>query len=239
VDTGMIKAFSMAYADRSLFPLGAACLPYKRFPPEFIADRSLWQGSPMDVEALVAKQPSLKSLISSHAALLEEQLDDGRDWLFDTEQPGYADISVHSVYAWILNFRGMKDVLSSTKFPKANAWISRLSALLNSKKASNAVEKIKGDAAAKLIGDFAGTPGGADIDFDEDEAGRNGLKVGMQVSVAPDDNAKNFPTIGKLLGFSREEIVVETKGSAVTSVRCHFPRLNFSIRPLPGSTSKL
>lgn len=39
-DTGMIAAFAMSYSDRSLFPLAAALLPYKKFPESFIADRS-------------------------------------------------------------------------------------------------------------------------------------------------------------------------------------------------------
>lgn len=39
-DTGMIKAFAMFYGDRPLFELGAASLPYNKFAPEFIKDRS-------------------------------------------------------------------------------------------------------------------------------------------------------------------------------------------------------
>lgn len=39
-DTGMIKAFAMSYADRVLFPLAAENLPYGKFPPAFIKDRT-------------------------------------------------------------------------------------------------------------------------------------------------------------------------------------------------------
>lgn len=39
-DTGMIKAFAMYYVDRPLFELGASVLPYNKFKPEFIKDRS-------------------------------------------------------------------------------------------------------------------------------------------------------------------------------------------------------
>ena len=39
-DTGMIKALCMTYADRALFPLAAENLPYRKFTPEFVNDRS-------------------------------------------------------------------------------------------------------------------------------------------------------------------------------------------------------
>jgi hypothetical protein len=34
-------------------------------------------------------------------ASLENQLSDGREWLFDTEQPSLADISIYLIYAWV------------------------------------------------------------------------------------------------------------------------------------------
>ena len=49
--------------------------------------------------------------------LLEEQLKDGREWLFDTSRPGYGDLSAHFFWGWMLKFRGMKDVMSPSKFP--------------------------------------------------------------------------------------------------------------------------
>jgi glutathione S-transferase len=39
-DTGMIKAFSMYYADRTLFSLASACLPLREFGESFRKDRS-------------------------------------------------------------------------------------------------------------------------------------------------------------------------------------------------------
>jgi len=40
VDTGMIKAFAQNYPERVLFPLGAALLPWQKFQPSFVKDRS-------------------------------------------------------------------------------------------------------------------------------------------------------------------------------------------------------
>ncbi|KAH8113218.1 hypothetical protein DFH11DRAFT_325744 [Phellopilus nigrolimitatus] len=236
-DTGMIKALTTFYVDRPLFYLASRCLPYQKFTPEFIEDRSKWFGEPMNVEAILLKQPLFKSLLSSHMSLLEEQLVDGREWVFDTAAVGYGDISIYSVYGWIIRFRGMREVLSVEKFPKSFAWMGRMSEFVNAKREANAptIDKIQANAASKLIADSASLQS-SEVFFDSDEAGLLGLKLGDLVSVAPEDNATNYPTTGKLVGLSRDEFVLQLRGSAVPSLRCHLPRFNFSVR---RSASKL
>jgi len=49
--------------------------------------------------------------------LVEEQLSDNREWLFDTELPSLADISVHFVLAWIASFRGVESLYDATQIP--------------------------------------------------------------------------------------------------------------------------
>ena len=73
------------------------------------------------------------------------------------------------------------------------------------------------------------------------------MKHGDIVNVMPTDNGeliKNFagsmsylfsaiariPTIGRLIALSREEIVVEVTSGSAGAVRCHFPRLEFSVK---------
>jgi hypothetical protein len=46
-------------------------------------------------------------------------LSDGREWLFDTELPSLADVSVHFVYAWIKPFRGVESLFDAGTFPKS------------------------------------------------------------------------------------------------------------------------
>ncbi|KAI5124958.1 hypothetical protein M0805_007385 [Coniferiporia weirii] len=239
-DTGMIKALATFYVDRPLFNLASTSLPYKKFAPEFIEDRSKWFGVPMNVEKLTARQPAIKSLLSSHMSLLEEQLADGREWIFDTVTVGYGDLSVYSVYSWIIRFRGMREVLTAENFPNSIAWMGRMSEFVKIKREANApaISKIQGDAAAKIIADSVG-PQPREIIFDEDEASRLNLQLGSLVSVTPDDNATNYPTIGKLVGLSREEVVLQVGGTAAPSLRCHFPRFSYLIRPVSGTTSKL
>jgi hypothetical protein len=62
-------------------------------------------------------------------ALVEEQLSDNREWLFDTELPSLADISVHFLLAWVATFRGVESLYDETQIPrtlKVNAVMSIL-----------------------------------------------------------------------------------------------------------------
>lgn len=49
--------------------------------------------------------------------MLEEQLADGREWLFDTVKPGLGDIAAYTVYGWVIRFRAVRAAFSSEKFP--------------------------------------------------------------------------------------------------------------------------
>lgn len=59
------------------------------------------------------------SALSSEMELLDEQLADGRDWLFDTEQLSYGDISLFYFYGWYHRVRKAAAVFDAKKFPHA------------------------------------------------------------------------------------------------------------------------
>jgi len=212
-----------------LFPLAPIHLPWEKFPPAFVKDRGTLRGGPIDVEAMVAQRGKSLSMLSTYFSLVEEQLSDGREWLFDTELPSLADVSVHFVYAWLKSFRGVETLFDASTFPKSLEWIARLSAhLARLKQSLPDVPKITGKDAAARIAAASFEPYNI-VGFDAREGARLGLKAGDEVSVAPDDNARNFGTVGKLVALNTEEFVVETKGSAGL-VRCHFPRIMFTAR---------
>lgn len=110
------------------------------------------------------------------------------------------------------------------------------------------MEKLTSQQALKLIqeGDVEDHAG-----FDAGEAGRLGLIPGQTVAVTPTDTGKQalptltscpslpfsfqfkgktHPTVGTLVGLSREEVVILVKGTCGTPLHVHFPRLNFAIR---------
>lgn len=50
---------------------------------------------------------------------MNEQLKDGREWLFDTELPSLADIGIHFTYNWVCGFPNTKSLFDEAKFPYA------------------------------------------------------------------------------------------------------------------------
>lgn len=231
-DIGLVKAMCMYYFDRVVFPSAAQCIPIEHLPDNFKADRRDFfpSAKPLDPEERLASRSAVKSALSSHLTMMEEQLADGREWLFDTEVPGLADVTGHFVYNWIKGpmFAHVHDVFDTTKFPKTLSWIERLTVYLNN--CANAkgslFQDIAGEDASKLICSAAAEDLSI-VGFDEVEANRLGVNVGDTVAVTPQDTGL-IPTTGKLLALNREEVVIETHGSA-GHVRCHFPRLTFSL----------
>lgn len=131
--------------------------------------------------------------------------------------------------------------------------------LIKQKREANAssITKIKGDEAAKVIASSANIQA-PEIVYESEEAEGLGVKKGEVVAVAPDDNglpstlflrvyrgislcttARDYPTIGTLIGLSKEEFVLQVGGSVAPSVRCHFPRFYYTITPVKESKSKL
>jgi hypothetical protein len=50
--------------------------------------------------------------------LLEEQLSDGREWLFDTDVPSLIDISAHATFGWLSVFRLLRDIFDPKTVPR-------------------------------------------------------------------------------------------------------------------------
>ncbi|CAK5275579.1 unnamed protein product [Mycena citricolor] len=236
--TGLIKAFAKHWADTVLFSLAPALLNWSKFPAAFVKDRSALSGAPINVQAITASREKAISLLSTQLSLVEEQLSDGREWLFDSEGPSLADVSVNFVYAWVQTFRGVESLFDPSTFPKSLAWLSRMAAYLGHlKKVQPQSAVISGaDAAAKIASESFEAY--SVVGFDQREAKRLGLTVGDRVSVAPDDSGRNFPTEGTLVALNREELILEVQGQ-VGTFRCHFPRVMFTAKVVSKSEHKL
>jgi len=228
-DTGMIKAFSQFYVDRMLFRLAASTLDSSKFSEEFIKDRRDY-GLARVMKETALPRPQTISVISTHLALADEQLADGREWLFDTELPSLADISVHFIYDWIRPF-GLDELFTAEKNqnPRVMQWMSRMDKYLADRKGVAPFTDTSGVDAAGLITSSSCEPYDV-VGFNIVEANRLDMKENSWVAVAPDDTGKNSPTMGKLVGLSKEEFVVETRGLSGAVIRCHFPRLGFTIK---------
>ncbi|KAF8528932.1 hypothetical protein BU17DRAFT_80078 [Hysterangium stoloniferum] len=234
VDKGLQKAFATFYCDRVLFSLSTGSLPWDALPQSFLDDRRALIGTSIDVQANTSRRPIVHSSLSSHLDFFEEQLSDGREWLFNTVAPGLSDISLHFILAWIQPFPGISDVFDKTKFPKTLSWLDRCEETIKQKRmVGPAPEKLTGQIAAQQI-ISAKWEDLSEIGFDAIEGSRLSVKPGSVISVIPDDYGRSHPTEGRLIGLNREEIVVETKGSLGGVVKVHFPRLGFLILQTQG-----
>ncbi|OCH88279.1 hypothetical protein OBBRIDRAFT_827226 [Obba rivulosa] len=239
-DPGVAKVFSTFYMEKIIFPLVSGSLPFHRFAPEFIKDRqSMGMKFEMDAKVAEARYPFTKSALASHLMLLEEQLADGREWLLDTETPSLADISAHIIYDWMKRFKSVRDVYREHKYPRILSWLQRFSEYLGKQDKDNAspFQNISGQEAADIIQSSVSQDADV-VGFDDVESGRLQVKRGDIVAITPADNAK-VPTVGTLIALNREETVIEISGNSGRIVRCHFPRLNFSIKPVTESKAKL
>ncbi|KAG6821247.1 hypothetical protein H0H93_002357 [Arthromyces matolae] len=204
IDTGAIKLFSRLY-DATVFPNAASLLPWENFPQSFIDDRS--------------------------KGLLEEQLNDGREWLFDSQLPSLADVSVHFILSWLKSAGIPAAQVVVAKYHKTALWFSRVSRHIKERRDTQAAPGIvSGHQAATTIVSAPHEP--YDVTgFDKEEANLLGLQLNDIVQVAPDESGKNYPTIGKLVGYNTEKVVIEVQGS-LGLIRCHFPRLKFAVTPI-------
>ncbi|KAK7049553.1 hypothetical protein VNI00_005584 [Paramarasmius palmivorus] len=128
--------------------------------------------------------------LSAHLALIEEQLVDGREWLFDTESPSLADVAVHFVYNWIRPMKNVKPLFDESRFPNALKWLDRLSTRLAKEKKKQEPKRINGEEAAKVIASAPFEPYNI-VGFDKTEANRLNLQLGQTVSVTPDDTGRS------------------------------------------------
>ncbi|KAF9265877.1 hypothetical protein L218DRAFT_897790 [Marasmius fiardii PR-910] len=144
--TGLLKAFAKHYGDVVLMKLSIGLLSWRKTTPELLKDRLTLLGRSID-PMFAAARPKMLSDLSAHMALIEGQLQDGREWLFDTTSPSLADLSVHFVYAWV-KFKGfprldlgggegffpskvVEELFDETKFPKTIEWMKCLTDQLN------------------------------------------------------------------------------------------------------------
>ncbi|KAK7061691.1 glutathione S-transferase [Favolaschia claudopus] len=232
-DTGLIKAFTLNWIDTIVFGLGVRLVPWDSLPPAFLEDRKgIMPSGAIDMEAANAGRGNALSALSSNLALLEEQLTDGREWLFETERPSLADITLHVLLGWMKqrNLPGVDSLLDANTFPQVVQWLARMTQHVDThKQGKPAVLELKGEEAAKHIVAADFEPYSV-VGFDEREAERLKLKAGDEVSITRDDyGAHIWGTAGKLVALNKEEFVLETKGSAGL-IRCHFPRLGYSVK---------
>ncbi|KAK2464914.1 hypothetical protein APHAL10511_002990 [Amanita phalloides] len=225
--TGLVKTLTQQ-VENTIIPLTVSLLPWDEFSESFIQDRASYYGSPVDTKSIIASRQEDLNTISSYLHLIEEQLADGREWLYYTEQAGLADISFSSIFSWAEGLAAFGGLITAQRFPNVTAWLKRFRALVDHiSHRQVAPGELTGYQAAVMITTSSYQPLDT-IGFDSNDASRISVKRDDIVSIVPTDTGGLHPTTGKLVALSKTESVIEVTGYKGV-LRCHFPRLNFSL----------
>ena len=139
--------------------------------------------------------------------MIEEQLSDGREWLFDTTLPGLGDVSIQFTLTWIKGLPTSKELWDTSRYPLTLSvrssihfsdcehsyvwqWLNRVEAFLKGKQGEKpAPTKLNGSEAADTIYSAQYEPYNI-VGFDQTESRRLGVHCGDIVSIAPEDTGK-------------------------------------------------
>lgn len=210
-----------AWSDRAFFEPGAGLsmgLNKRGLPEAIIQDRKAFFNF-MDFDVLETEIPHLTTQLRAQADLVDQQLADGRAYVFG-DQPDLADVHAYfPVWMARANVPTAAEIFAPYRFMMA--WESRMSAIGHGVRSSLTAAQAHAIARAATP-----LPGGG-----VDHSDVLKLEVGVQVSVAADDYGRE-PVVGDLVTLSGREVAVHRHDQAVGDVVVHFPRIGYRITRL-------
>lgn len=213
--TGVAYALA-AWADK-FFTAGAGLSMglNDQLPADLVRDRREFF-THMDFDSFRAIAPHSFGQVLAHAALVDEQLADGRAFLMG-DRPGLVDATAYYV-TWMCRgfIASANDLLSP--YARLAAWEVRVRDLGHG-------TRTEFDAAEAIAIARASTPlpaGGVMA------ADPSGLRAGQHVTVTPDDYGK-VPVEGELVTLDHHRIAVRRVDERAGEVVVHFPRLGYVV----------
>ena len=183
--------------------------------PAFIKDREALSGQPFNVAAMQALSPFALTQLKAHAALLAEQLADGRAFLAG-DQPCLADAAAYYNYWFMRSFApGLADRFGD--LAGFDAWYDRVAGLGHGQRVAMAPAEALNIAAA------------ADPEATETLASDASL-VGQSVSMAATDYGRD-PIVGTLVGSTQFCLTVAREVPELGRINVQVPRLGYSLTP--------
>jgi glutathione S-transferase len=181
--------------------------------PAFIKDREALSGQPFNVAAMKALAPFAVTQIKAHAALLAEQLADGRAFLVGAD-PGLADAAAYYNFWFLRSFApGLADRFDDLS--GFDAWYARVAAIGHGKREAM--------APAQAL-DIAATAQPDEPEWLDADAGL----IGKTVSLAATDYGRDH-IIGTLAGSSHYSLTVARNVPGLGRINVHVPRLGYSL----------
>jgi glutathione S-transferase len=223
-DNGLSLALSR-WTDSEFFELGVrtAFAPVaKSLPPALVADRTrLYFGPDGDMAAEAKDIPHTLSQLRPKMGWLNQQLESRGQFLHGDQ------VSMSDVYAWFVVWffsnRFAEAANTLAEFPAVLDWAKRMEAFGHGTSTDISAQ----DALAVAL---AATPTTAES---QDPNDPQGLKPGMQVSVAPLAAPKSGESgvTGTIRTVSMERIALARNQAECGDVVVHFPRVGYRVTP--------
>ncbi|MBS0579436.1 MAG: glutathione S-transferase [Proteobacteria bacterium] len=205
------------WSDTALFEPGAglSMALTTQVPEAVLADRREFFTF-MDFSRLASDIPHLSTQLRANAALVDEQLADGRAYLLGA-LCGWADITSYFALWMARTFvPAAQDLLAS--FARTHAWEARMRAIGHGRR-----REISAAAALETARTAMPEPGRG-VDGSDPLA----LSEGDAVRVTPADYGR-VPVYGTLVTLDTEEVAVRRSAAEVGTVVTHFPRIGYRI----------
>lgn len=205
------------WGDRYFEPGAGLAMSLNELPDDLLKDRREFF-THMDFTSFGPRKAHLLAQVRAHAALVDDQLADGRAFL-GGDRPGLVDAT-----AWypLWMARGYVAVTPAlvAGFDRLLAWEDRVRAIGYGTRREIAAA----DALAIARDATPAVPRGVD------ERDPLALAAGTRVTVTPDDYGK-IPVEGDLVAMDAHEVAVRRRTDALGEVVVHFPRIGYLVEP--------
>lgn len=209
------------WMDSQFFELGVkvAFAPVAdSLPPDLIADRTrLYFGPDGDMAAEAKDIPHTLAQLRAQLGWLEDQLVSNGAYLHGAKA-SMSDLLAWYI-VWFIKGRYGDAQLLLAEFPALLSWVTRMEAIGHGTSETMTPEESL-SIALKATSD---TPELTDA------ADPQGLKVGMEVSVAPLTNSGETGVTGKIRSVSRNRIALARHDERCGDVVVHFPRVGYRV----------
>lgn len=214
--TGGLDQAAAQWTDRSFFQAAVTVIFAgigDSVGEAFIRDREKLSGQPFDPAAMRAAVPHMAAQLRAHAALVSEQLADGRAFL-SGERPGLVDANAY-YNLWFVRSFNPPAAAAFDDLPGLAAWYDRVRAIGHGTRTSVSRE----DAIAQAA---SAEPEPTKVEGPDAEL------AGRAVIVAATDYGRE-PVRGTLVGASPHQLSVRREDPRAGAVVVHLPRIGFSL----------
>lgn len=179
----------------------------------FAKDRAAMSGQPFDPAAMRAALPHMSAQLRAHAALIAEQLGDGRAFL-SGDRPGLIDANAYYNLWFVKSFYPQGAALFED-LPGLSDWLARVKAIGHGTRRDIGREDAIAIAASAEPAHGAIDPADAAL-------------AGKAVTVSATDYGRD-PIAGTLVGSSPHHVSIRREDARAGAVVIHLPRLGFAV----------